>query len=154
MRRQKYLLALKCLLAASALNPKHPTLHYQIIRFQKAITTPSVTESIPPQILDLIQEQFVPDVFPKDTTLEAFNEKYAAEHKDSAKAVLAVLRTRQFLSPSEKNAKDVVGILELPGTTLEDGREGLALLKEWGGAEVGGYAEKAAKKWPEASGLA
>lgn len=32
----KYLLALKCLLAAAKLSPEHPTVHGQIIRFKKA----------------------------------------------------------------------------------------------------------------------
>jgi len=148
---EKYLLALKCLLAASSLSASHPTVHEQIVRFQKAINAPSIADTIIPKILELIKEEFT--LFPKDTSLEAFNEKYATEHKDSAKAILAVSRTRQFLSPSEKNAKDVVDILGLPSTSLEEGREGLELLREWNSKEVDGYAEKAAKKWPEAAGF-
>jgi len=151
MRREKYLLALKCLLAASSLSPSHPTLHEQIVRFQKAITTPSIAETITPKILDLIKEEFV--LFPKDTSLEAFNERYASEHKGAAREIIAVLRVRQLLSPGDKNAKDLVSILELPSTTLEEGREGLELLREWGSGEVDRYADKATKKWPKASGF-
>lgn len=148
---EKYLLALKCLLASSSLSPAHPTVHEQTIRFQQAITTPSITSSITPKTFDLIKELFT--LFPSDTSLEAFNEQYASEHKDSAREVLSVLRVRQLLAPSEKNAKDVVGILDLESVTLEEGREGLELLKEWGSKEVEGYGVNAAGKWPEASGF-
>lgn len=143
-------MALKCLLASASLSPFHPILHEQIIRFQKSISTPLITESIAPQVLEIIKEQFT--LFPANTSLEAFNEKYAAEHKDGAREVLAVLRVRKLLGSSEeKIAKDVGGILELESVSLEEGMEGLDVLKQWGSAEVGGYKERAVKKWPNAT---
>lgn len=152
-RRQKYLLAFKCLLAASSLGPSHPRVHEQIIRFQHAISTPSITDSIPPKSLIIIKEEFT--FFPKDKSLEAFNEKFMTEHKDNARDVLAVLRARQLLAPGdvEKNAKGVVGILDLPNVTFSEGREGLELLKEWNSKEAAVFGQRAAKKWPEASGF-
>lgn len=36
LRRRKYLLAAKCLLAAKSIDPSNPTLHEQIVRFQRA----------------------------------------------------------------------------------------------------------------------
>lgn len=99
--------------------------------------------------MEIIKEEFT--LFPVGITLEEFNEKYAKEHK-GAKEVLAVARVRKSLG-KEGVEKYVVGVLEIEGVGLEEGREGLELLRKWGSADVASYVEKASKKWPGATGF-
>lgn len=79
---EKYLLALKCLLAATKLTPEDPTVHGQILRFQKTIEADY--EDLPPQVTSVIDAGFYPVLLPsKDTDLVAFNNGYIARYKDT-----------------------------------------------------------------------
>jgi peptide alpha-N-acetyltransferase len=119
----KYLLALKCLLAAAALDKEHPKVHEQIIRFKLAIDKDM--EAVPPKSAEIIKSEFT--LLPASTPLTQVNGEYLAKHKDSARSTLFALRVRKLLSPDSASSveKDVVAVIKLPSITVEEAEEAL-----------------------------
>ncbi|KZF22288.1 N-terminal acetyltransferase A complex subunit nat1 [Xylona heveae TC161] len=152
IRLGKYLLALKCLIAASKLDSQDPVLHEQIIRFRK--TLDSLSEPLPPQVSSVIDAE-LPTLLPKDTDLAKFNEQFLARHAQSAAHMQAALQARRVLNPDAKAdiEKSLSDTLALPNITLEQAQEGLATLKSWAADKTKreAYVQAAAKRWPEAS---
>ncbi|KAK6335543.1 hypothetical protein TWF696_002315 [Orbilia brochopaga] len=152
MKRKKYLLALKCLLAAHALAPEDPVVHEQIVKFQLFLAS---KPELSPTVQSIIEETFT--LAPADTPLSEFNEQYLQSHADSARAVFSVVRTRQALAAAEAagqtEADSETLLLAVPakeGTTLKEAVEGLAVMKEIKG-DVAGYAAAARERWPLAN---
>jgi peptide alpha-N-acetyltransferase len=129
IRRKKYLLALKCLLAAAALDTEHPAVHEQTIRLKQAISSPS--EIIASKSAEVIKSEFT--LLPASADLSKFNDEFLFKHKDSAQHVMSVMRARRSLSPDSSSncEKDIAGILDLPNITFEEAMEGLELLSSW-----------------------
>ncbi|KAJ6171095.1 N-terminal acetyltransferase A complex subunit n.t1.c1 [Penicillium chermesinum] len=129
LRRGKHALALKCLSAAHAIDPSNPTLH--------------VAEVVNPEFEKLL---------PKSQDLTQWNESYLSANKDSASHVQAALTVRQLLDKESKAQceKDLVASLDALKISFDDAVSGLDLLGEWGSDKTA-FAEKASKKWPEAS---
>jgi len=148
IRRGKYLLALRCLLASAALDSEHPTVHEQIVRFKQAID--SSLDGLPALTAEVIKSEFT--LLPASNSLSHFNSDFLAKHKDSPGHVLSAARIQRLLAPDARAAqeKDVVAILDLPRISLEDAREGLDLLSSWKSSEASSYHQKAGTKWPEA----
>ncbi|TKA75209.1 hypothetical protein B0A49_02407 [Cryomyces minteri] len=151
IRREKYLLALKCLLAASSVEPSNPTLHEQTIRFRR--TLDARPTPLPPKVSEVINSTFT--LLPASTSLIAHNDAYLSKHAHSASAVQAGLRVRKLLDAATQpqNEKDLIATLELSGATLEEAKAGLALLGDWSSAQEvkKAYLEAAGKRWPEAT---
>ena len=149
IKTEKYLLALKCLLAAAALDKEHPKVHEQTIRFKLAIDEDS--ETLPPQSAEIIASEFT--LLPASAKLAELNDEYLSKHNDSAQSTFSALTIRKLLSPSSATdaVKGVTAVLALPSITFEEAKDGLELLKSWNSAEVASYRASAAKKWPEAS---
>lgn len=143
----KYLQALKCLLAAYAIDPSHPTVHSQSIHFKSAIAN----ATLPPKVAEVINAEFNLPVS-KESPAE-LNEKFLSNHKNSARHVFSAMRVRSHL-PSNDQAKNEAAILEVlsfPTISLEEAGEGLLLLQSWKSSQVAAYRSKAASKWPEAT---
>ncbi|KAI9713785.1 MAG: hypothetical protein M1820_000515 [Bogoriella megaspora] len=151
MRRKKYLLALKCLLAASNVDPEDPTLHEQTVRFRRTLS--SLSEPLPEPTSSIINQTFT--LLPPSTDLTAHNEAFISRHKSSPHHIHAYLKVRQILDPPSltKNEKGLQDSLDLEKIELEEGIEGLLLLEEWGSTnEVKkAYVDAAREKWKEAS---
>jgi len=149
IRKAKYLLALKCLLAASKLDASHPAVHEQVIKFQQIVETR--LDSISPQSAEVIKSEF--NLFPASTSLSQFNEDFLSKNKTSPRYILAALRARTILPSPDlvKNEEELLTILDLPSATVEEGREGLALLGSWKSTKLETYRSKAASKWPHAT---
>ena len=149
---EKYLLALRTLLASHALSPSDPTTHEQIIRLGHTFSTQ--TEPPDRKIQEVIAAEFNP-ILPASTDLSKRNDEVLQQHHDSAPHVRACLRVRQFLDPSssEKNQQDVIRTLALEGCSLEDAVKGMELLGEWKAKDqyLGDYLAAAHESWPEAS---
>lgn len=144
----KYLLALKCLLAASAIDSEHPKVHEHIVHFKQALDTDSA--SINPKSLEIIKSEFT--LFPASTTISQYNDGYLSKHKDSARSTLSALRVRKSLPDSDSSCdKDVAAVLKLSDITLEETVEALELLTLWKSSEVESFGLSAAGKWPKAS---
>lgn len=144
---ERYLLALRCLLAASRLDSEHPTVHEHIVRFKQAI---SASSSLKPKIAEVIMLEFT--LFPDSTTLSQFNDDFLLKHKDSASHIIAGARVQHSLRPGDQTENtDLQNILNLPTTTLEQAIEGLELLSSWKSPKVETYRLYAKSKWPEAT---
>ncbi len=149
---EKFLLALRTLLASHALSPSDPVTHEQTIRLGHTFRTQ--TEPPDRKIQEVIAAEFDP-ILPVSADLSKQNDEFLQKHNESAPHVHACLKARQFLDPSssEKNQQDVIRTLALEGSSLEDAVRGLELLKEWKAKDQyqEDYLAAAHERWPEAS---
>lgn len=172
---EKYLLALKCLLAAAKLAPEDPAIHGQVLRFKK--TLEADYELLPAQVTSVIDAEFYPTLFPsKDTDLAAFNDGYLTRHKgiptnlfggnefESTNScnktdVYVGLLAKYFLNPTSTPEIEVSVLESIKGGldmyTLQDAYDGLALLKDIKGSErtIEEYISVVKGKWVYANGL-
>jgi hypothetical protein len=146
---EKYLLALKCLLAAADLDKEHSKVHEQIVRFKLAID--KNLEGVPAKSAEVIKSEFT--LLPASVNLSQYNDEYLSKNMDCARRTLSALEVRKLLVPESAGQcqKDVVGVLNLPIVTLEEAREGLELLSSWKSSELETFRKAAAAKWPKAS---
>ncbi|KAA8567379.1 hypothetical protein EYC84_010400 [Monilinia fructicola] len=56
LRRQKYLLAIKCLIAATAIDRENATVQEQKIRFKKVVD--GELEGVEPKVVEIIKEEY------------------------------------------------------------------------------------------------
>ncbi|KAL2215787.1 NMDA receptor-regulated protein 1-domain-containing protein [Thermoascus aurantiacus ATCC 26904] len=152
LRRKKYLLALKCLLAAHAIDASNPTLHVQLLRFRKALD--SLQEPLPPKVSEIVTSEFE-TLLPKSQDLKEWNASFLEAHKTSTPHVQAALTARLLLDPESKSQceQDLLSTLDLEDASISSAVAGLDLLNEWGSnqAAKAAYIEKAHNKWKEAS---
>ena len=151
---EKYLPALKCLLAAYQLNPDHPKCHEQGGRFKFALD--NLSEPLPPKVKEVIDNAYLSKLSSK--SLEECNEEYLESHKNSAPHIQSVVRFRNVLKPGaeetkSKGANDLQCTLSLDTISLQEAVDGLHLSDE---IEVGpearkSYVQTAHERWPEAS---
>lgn len=148
---EKYLPALKCLLAAQAINPDHPRCHEQSGRLKHALD--HLPEPLPKQSQEVVQAEFLSKIGSK--SLKEGNEEYLKAHRENAPHVHAVVRLRQALAPEDaaaksQSAKDIQATLDLPFITVRDTVEGSQLLDEIaaGNDSKQAYLEAARKRWP------
>jgi peptide alpha-N-acetyltransferase len=149
---EKYLLALKCLLAAAALDREHPKVHEQIIRFKQIIDKDA--ETLAPQTAEIIKSEFT--LLPASTSLSQYNDEYLSKHKDSARHTLSASRVHKLLSPDSaaRYEKDAANVIKLPSITMDEAKEALDLLRSWNSSEADGFRTSAAAKWPNATAFA
>ena len=149
---EKYLLALKTLHAAKALVPSHPTLHYQIFRFRRAID--DLPESISPKAKEVILQD-AQSLCPKGSNVAAWNDIYLKENHSSAAHVQSALRVRFAMTGGKSRSEDekMLKTALSEGVTLPQAAAGLELLEEWHSHEStkSEYRDAAQKFWPEAS---
>ncbi|EFR03747.1 NMDA receptor-regulated protein 1 [Nannizzia gypsea CBS 118893] len=154
IRRKKYLLAIKCLMAAHAIDPSNPTLHVQLVKFRQQFDAGAAGELTPPDIVELINAEF-DLLLPKSTDLTQWNEEFLSTHAKSAPHVQAALTVRQMLKPESKEQaeKDLISSIDLDNTSLEQALAGLSLLDEWGSTveTKASYSTSARRRWAEAS---
>ena len=155
---EKYLPALKCLLATRRLQPDHPQSHYQSLRFRRALEEDKTP--LDPKMNAVIQENFISQIADPEKSLETLNEEFLFAHWHSPKHVQAGVRLLELLHPElepakEKATKHLIQTLGEKGTTIEDAVEGLRVLRELEGSKSGReeYLKKAKERWPEATVL-
>ncbi|MCJ1478984.1 hypothetical protein MMC13_007668 [Lambiella insularis] len=150
IRRKKYLLALRCLLATLSLAPADPTAHFQIVRLQHALS--SLAEPLPPPAAEVMTSEFSSRFPSSKPALQKFNDDFLAEHKDSPPHQLAGLQVRQFLGQNsrEENEAQVREVINAEQARMEDAVEAVEIVHGWGG-DAGKVMAEAARKWPEAS---
>lgn len=149
---EKYLLALRCLLAAQSISPSNPVTHEQLIRLSHTLA--NLPSPLSPKVSQVINAELA-TILPKDVDLGAFNSKFLAQHSSRANYVHSFLHARQYLDPhmQEQNQKDLLGTLGLEEISLQDACVGLEILKKWevGPAVREEYTATAHERWPEAS---
>ncbi|KAL1952688.1 hypothetical protein VTO42DRAFT_4451 [Malbranchea cinnamomea] len=152
IRRRKYALALKCLLAAYAIDPNHPQVHSQVARFRKALDT--LSEPLPQDVSEVVNSEFE-TVLPKSTNLTEWNDAFLAANSTSPAHVQSALSVRQLLTPESKSQseKDLQSTLDLEVASIEDALAGLSLLDNWGSAQDAktAYRQHAKQRWKESS---
>jgi peptide alpha-N-acetyltransferase len=146
---EKYLLALKCLLAAWALDKEHSKVHEQVVRFKLAIDQDN--ETLAPQSAQIIKSEFT--LLPALINLSQYNDEYLARHKGCARRTLSALKIRKLLSPDSAAScqKDAVDVIKLPSITMEEAKETLELLRSWNSNDIDSFRSQAAAKWPRAT---
>ncbi|KAJ6782619.1 hypothetical protein PWT90_00172 [Aphanocladium album] len=144
IRREKYVLALRCLNAAIALDSIHPKLHAQIVAFAKVLKTASLS----PKVAEVLTAEFKADI----ADLAKYNADYEAKHKD-IRHILSSVAAQRALDGKDTSVK-LTAALSLPGTTFEDAIEVLDTLKRWKSGEAETFQKAAHAKFPEATRLA
>ncbi|ROV86969.1 hypothetical protein VSDG_10077 [Cytospora chrysosperma] len=149
--RKKYVLALRCVKAALALDAENPKAHEQAVRLRHGLNKD--LETLPPKVVELIKAEFTE--VPASADLATLNREFRERHRTSAQHVLASIRAQEGLGEDRsKLSKEVVGLLELEGIQLEDARDAQEVLKSWNSGELDGFKKAAAQKWPESSTFA
>jgi len=149
LRRKKWLLALKCLIAARELEKENPVVHEQTIRFRRAVDSLADEDIKKPSREVLTAE--LENLLPKETDLKSYNEGFLNSHKDSPKHVHGALRARHLLNPEDANIADqLANTLSLENLTLKEAIEGQTLLTDLK-AENKNYNQKASERFPDAA---
>lgn len=143
------MLALKCLLAAAALDKEHSKVHEQTIKLKLALDKDS--EALPAKSAEVIKSDFT--LLSPSTNLTAFNDEYLAKHKDCARRTISALKMRKLLNPESSSAckKDIAAVINLPTITMHEAIEALDLLTLWKSSEADAFRAKAASQWPKAT---
>lgn len=153
LRRGKFLPAVKCLLAAREIDPQCHKCHEQELRLQHALA--SLSEPLPPKVKEVVDATFTSKQ--PSTPLAERNEQYLAAHKESAGAVLAVVRARKTLDPEGKekgkSLEELKRLTTLASAGLEEGKEGLVAVGELGANEEEreAFLKAARQRWTEAT---
>jgi N-alpha-acetyltransferase 15/16, NatA auxiliary subunit len=144
----KYLLALRCLLAASKLELNHPTVHEQIIRFKLAVD--SVLSSLPAKTAEVIKAEFT--LLPESKTVSDINDDFLSKNDKSIRHIYSFHRVRRLLPSFDqsKSEAEILSALDHLDMTLDEVSEGLELLSSWK-ANTEAYRSKAHSQWPKAT---
>jgi N-alpha-acetyltransferase 15/16, NatA auxiliary subunit len=148
---EKYLLALRCLNQALALDSSHPRVHEQLVYFRHVLNTSLA--SLPPKAQEVIKAEF--DALDSSVDLKSYNNDFEAKHKDSAPHVISAIKAKKHLGEDPaKVEKELAEVLSIGGVDFQQAGEVLGLLRSWRSREVDDFKKKAATKWPEVTAFA
>ncbi|KAJ3518603.1 hypothetical protein NM208_g14457 [Fusarium decemcellulare] len=149
MRRKKYVLALRCLTAALALDPKSPRVHEQSVAFRHLLNTAT---DISPKVLEVLKAEF--KAIEPSVDLTKYNEEFLTANKNSPQHVLSAIKAQRVLGQDKaKTEEAIVGILEIPDIDYTDAIEGLEVLKSWKSSQVEAFKTAAQAKFPDVTRL-
>ncbi|KAI0126149.1 tetratricopeptide [Xylariales sp. AK1849] len=144
IRREKYLLALRCLNAASALDSTHPQVHGQVVHFRSVLN--SKLASLPAKTQEVIKSNFT--ALDASTDLKKYNADFEAKHKDSAPHVIAAIKTKKLLGEDQAD-KELLDVLSIKDVAFEHAIDVLSSLRSWRSSQVDAFKRKAHDSWPE-----
>ncbi|KAI6091280.1 N-terminal acetyltransferase A, auxiliary subunit [Hypoxylon rubiginosum] len=151
IRREKYVLALRCLNAALAIEPDNPTVHEQVVRFH--LTLNAKMGSLPAKVAELLKSKFT--AIDASADLKKFNADFRAKHKDSPSHVISAIKSERLLGEDKKKSeKGLAEVLGLKTIEYEQAVEAFALLKQWRSSEADAFKVASHKKWPEVTAFA
>ncbi|KAI0110233.1 N-terminal acetyltransferase A, auxiliary subunit [Daldinia grandis] len=146
IRREKYILALRCLNAALALDADHPTVHEQVVRFRQALD--SKMESLPPKVAEVLKSEFT--IIDAREDLKKYNANFQEKHKNSPPHVISAVKAERLIGEDKKKTEqDLAGVLNLKDIHHEHAEEVLAILRQWRSDEADSFKAAAHEKWPE-----
>jgi tetratricopeptide (TPR) repeat protein len=149
MRRKKYVLALRCLNAAFALDPKHHELHVQAVTFRNMLNS---KPELPAKVAQVLSEEF--KVIEASTDLKKYNEDHLKQHRDTPLQALAAIKAKKNLGDDKsKCEKELLDLAGGEGVKFTDAMEMLETLKKWRSSETGAFKKLAQSKWPEVTRL-
>lgn len=145
---EKYLLALRSLKAAFALDADNAKVHEQAIRLRQAVNAD--IETLPAKVAEVIKAEFTE--VPVSGDLVKINQEFREKHKASPQHVLSSIRVQKKLGEdSGKLGKDVLSLLQLEKIQLEDADDAQKLLRSWKSSELAAFQKAAGQKWPDSS---
>ncbi|KAI8946652.1 tetratricopeptide [Xylaria longipes] len=146
IRREKYLLALRCLNAALAIDATNPVVHEQAVRFRQELS--SKLASLPAKVAEVIKTEFT--AIPPSTDLKEYNAEFLKQHKDSAPHVVSAVKIQKLLGEDQNTCeKALFDILKLKSDNWEPAAEALGLLFQWRSGEAEAFKKAAEETWPE-----
>ncbi|KAI0872202.1 tetratricopeptide [Hypoxylon argillaceum] len=146
IRRGKYLLALRCLNAALAIDAANPVVHEQAVRFHREVI--SKLASLPAKAAEVIKSEFT--ALETSADLKKHNAEFLAKHKDSAPHVVSAVKIQKLLGEDQKTCeKGLFGVLSLKSANWEPAAEALGLLLQWRSSEAETFKKAAQETWPE-----
>lgn len=141
---EKYVLALRCLNSAIALDAWHPKVHERVVEFKSGLDVSS--DALPAKVKEVIDSEFKAPA----TNLAEFNETFYESNKSSPPHVLSAIKAKKTLGQDvAKLEKEVHGLLQQEGVTFELAGEALKVLKSWRSKETEEFKAAAHVKWPE-----
>ncbi|RYP75814.1 hypothetical protein DL770_007331 [Monosporascus sp. CRB-9-2] len=153
MRRQKFVLALRCLNAALAIEPDNATVHEQTVRFRQALNL--VLDSLPPKVAEVLKTGFT--AIDASTDLQQYNTEFRSRHADSAPHVISAIKTAAVLGFEDqaKCAKELAEtVLEVSNVHFEQAEEVVGILRQWRSDEAEAFRARAHEKWPQVTAFA
>ncbi|KAI2626238.1 tetratricopeptide [Xylaria nigripes] len=146
IRREQYLLALRCLNAALAIDAASPVVHEQAVRFHQA--TSSKLASMHPKIAEVIKAEF--KVIDFSTNLRTYNDQFLEKHKNSPSHMVSAIKIRKLLGEDQKTCEEALhDVLSLGGADWEPAAESLGLLHHWRSTGIEAFQKAAHETWPE-----
>lgn len=129
-RKKKYLLVLKSLKTAFAIDQDHPDIHFRAMDFWKKME--NQMDNLHPVVKSILQEERKTDTFWNERPLEAINEEYLKKHPNSLRYGLAV--TKSMISfggnTTRENAFQIISNISLDKSTLQECNEVLDWLEK------------------------
>ncbi|KAI1334949.1 NMDA receptor-regulated protein 1-domain-containing protein [Xylariaceae sp. FL0016] len=145
MRREKYVLALRCLNNALVVDPANSTVHEQLVRFRQVLKTK--LSSLSSKVQEVLKDFTAIDA---STDLKKYNTDFEAKHKDSAPHTISSIKIRKLLGEDSKQCeKDLANVLSVKNVEYEYAAEALGLLQQWRSPEAEAFKKAAHAKWPE-----
>ena len=105
VRKARFLLALKHLQKALAIDAAHPDTHAALCAFLVAVRAPGVTEGLHPIVREFITTATATEQFGAGAPVAQLNSTYLSKHAASLPARLAVARTLLVLDPLANKAE-------------------------------------------------
>ncbi|RPA78796.1 N-terminal acetyltransferase catalytic subunit [Ascobolus immersus RN42] len=154
IRRKKYALALKALVAGHKLAPNDGRVHEQLIRFRKIVDSlPSEPTDAEP-LSDVLIAEFNA-LLPKDTNVVEYNQQYLEKEATNFINLRYGLQAKFFLNPEKKDeaAAELVKAVDLEECDIKEAVEGLKVLREWKASDevLNKYKEAGRGRWPQAT---
>jgi hypothetical protein len=141
---EKYILALGCLNAASAIDANSPIVHEQAVAFRFMLNN---KPELPAKVAKLLNSEF--QIISPSTDLKALNDKYLSEHKQIPGPVISAIKVQRLLGEDKVRCeKELAELLSVPDFTFSDAVMVLDLLKTWKSSETEAFQKAALSKWP------
>ncbi|PHH92059.1 hypothetical protein CDD83_9085 [Cordyceps sp. RAO-2017] len=150
MRRKKYVLALRCLNAALALDPDFPKAVEQVVGFQTMLDGASDLDA---KVREVLTAEF--RAAGEAGGVRKYVEEWQNRHKGSVRHAASALGARRLMGEDKvKCEKEAAGLLDAAGATSADAVWLLETLRGWRSSEAAAFKKAAQAKWPEVTRLA
>lgn len=151
MQRKKYVLALRCLKAAVALDADFPGVPERVVSFH---AMPETAKELSGKTRDALRVEFktVDEVGGAREYVEAFRRR----HPKSPRHALSAVAAKRLLPESDRTScdKEVAALVDMEGSTGDDAVRLLETLRGWRSGEAMVLKKAAQAKWPEVTRLA
>ncbi|RDA87445.1 hypothetical protein CP532_2802 [Ophiocordyceps camponoti-leonardi (nom. inval.)] len=153
MKRKKYVLALRCLNAALALDADHAGLPEQVVSFQTMLETE--LEDATTKIKDALRAEFKA-LESAGGDARTYIDAFRRRHADSPRHALSAVRAKRLLPGSDLDGceQEAAALLDMEGSTAADAVKLLETLRGWRSGKSAALKQAAQAKWPDVTRLA